>query len=73
MNEHDFTTNTPFSTVGALKELLRIYPDNTPLYVCGVGGVFCPNEEEQCILLESDSCRYEGVYGHCGDDGYLEF
>lgn len=37
MNEHDFTTNTPFSTVGALKELLRIYPDNTPLYVCGAG------------------------------------
>lgn len=39
----DFEFGKPilsFMTVGVLRELLKDYSDNTPIYVCGAPGVF---------------------------------
>ena len=70
---HDYTETAQFATVGALKELLRPYSNNTPIYVCGEPGLFTPNEEVQCILLAADDCRYAALRDRCDDYGYLKF
>ena len=50
---------TVFFTVGSLKELLKAYPDNTPLTICGAPGTFQADEETHCIILEpTDMCHY---------------
>lgn len=66
-----------FMTVGVLRELLKDYSDNTPIYVCGAPGVFFPNNEQQYILLDTmDSGGYE-VIGEIMDTAsgqeYMDF
>ena len=49
-------------TVGNLRELLKDYDDNMPLYVCGLPGLFYPRVSEQCIALETqDSSGYQVI------------
>ena len=51
-----------FTTVGMLRELLKNYPDDTPIYVCGTPGLFYPNAEQQYIMLETMDCSgYEAL------------
>lgn len=51
-----------FSTVGMLRNLLIGYSDDTPITVCGITGLFYPNNEQQYILLETaDSSGYEAL------------
>lgn len=45
-----------FFTVGMLRELMKNYPDHTPLAVCGTPGSFRPNEDGYGILLETLDC-----------------
>ena len=49
----DLNVISCFMTVGALRELLKNYPDETPINVCGTHGLFCPNNEHHYILLET--------------------
>lgn len=52
-----------FSTVGALRKLLCSYADDTPLYVCGVPGLFFQNPKTKSILLEvQESSGYEIIH-----------
>ena len=53
MPEFDFEETTAFWNVGMLKALLAPYPDATPIYVCGINGLFCPDEESQSILIDT--------------------
>ena len=49
-------------TVGNLRELLKDYDDNMPLYVCGLPGLFYPRVSQQCIALETqDSSGYQVI------------
>lgn len=49
-----------FATVGALRDLLKDYPDDTPITICGIPGLFYGNEEKDSVLLETmDSSGYE--------------
>lgn len=61
----DFEFGKPilsFMTVGVLRGLLRDYPDDTPITVCGAPGVFFPDNEQRCVLLETmDSGGYEVI------------
>ena len=60
-----------FETVGELKTLLKDYPNDMPLHICGVPGLFCWNKLEDCVLLEvQDSSGWETI--ECLLDGYLE-
>lgn len=63
MEEFAFDEQIPFfMTVGGLRELLKNYPDSTPITVCGTPGLFYPNDEQQSILLETMDCsRYEAL------------
>lgn len=45
-----------FFTVGMLRELLKKYPDDTPLNVCGTPGSFREDADSQSILLETLDC-----------------
>ena len=45
-----------FFTVGMLRELMKNYPDHTPLTVCGTPGSFRPDEDGYGILLETLDC-----------------
>ena len=52
-----------FWNVGMLRKLLEIYPDDTPISVCGTPAVFIPDAEQQSILLETmDSDGYCDEY-----------
>ena len=58
-------------TVGNLRELLKDYDDNMPLYVCGLPGLFYHHVNMQCITLETqDSDGYQYVEEHMMDDFY---
>lgn len=47
MDDLDFGKHIPsFTTVGKLRELLKYYPDDTPITVCGTPGLFYPNNEQ---------------------------
>lgn len=49
-----------FATVGALRNLLKDYPDDTPITICGIPGLFYGNKENNSVLLETmDSSGYE--------------
>ena len=63
MDDFEFGKPTlSFMTVGGLRELLKNYPDGTPITVCGTPGLFYPNDEQQCILLETMDCSgYEAL------------
>ena len=63
MNDFNFDEQIPFfMTVGVLRELLKNYPDGTPITVCGTPGLFYPNDEQQSILLETMDCSgYEAL------------
>jgi len=51
-----------FETVGELKKLLKDYPDDMHLHICGVPGLFCWNKLEDCVLLEvQDSSGWETI------------
>ena len=76
----DFEFGKPilsFMTVGVLRELLEDYPDNTPITVCGVPGVFSPDNEQQGILLDTmDSGGYEVIAERMditGGEEYMDF
>ena len=52
-------------TVGNLRELLKDYDDNMPLYVCGLPGLFHHRVSKQCITLETqDSDGYQYIEEH---------
>ena len=54
MNNFEFDNAIPsFTTVGTLRALLKNYPDDTPVTVCGTPGLFYPNNEQHYILLET--------------------
>ena len=77
MNYMEYEAIAGFSSVGALKALIKNYPDDTPVYVCGARGLFYPNAQEGCILLETeDGGGYEAICA-CGevglDDGYMHY
>lgn len=63
MEDFEFGKPIPsFTTVGILRELLRNYPDDTPITVCGTPGLFYPNDEQQYIMLETMDCSgYEAL------------
>jgi hypothetical protein len=66
-----------FSSVGALKELIKNYPDDTPVYVCGARGLFYPNAQEGYTLLETEDGSGYGAICACSemdmDDGYMDY
>ncbi len=54
MNEIEFGKELlVFQTVGQLKDLLQNYSDHTPITICGIPGIFCPDESTNSILLET--------------------
>lgn len=54
MDDFEFGKPTlSFVTVGGLRELLKNYPDDTPITVCGTPGLFYPDNKQQDILLET--------------------
>ena len=60
-------------TVGNLRELLKDYDDNMPLYVCGLPGLFYHRKSEQCIALETqDSSGYQVIEELMIEDLYDE-
>ena len=63
MEEFEFGEHIPsFTTVGILRELLKNYPDKTPITVCGTPGLFYPDNKQQYILLETMDCSgYEAL------------
>lgn len=63
MCDFEFDNVIPhFMTVGALRELLKNYLNETPISVCGTPGLFYLNNEQQYIMLESlDSGEYEDM------------
>ena len=63
MEDFEFGESIPiFTTIGMLRELLKNYPDETPITVCGTPGLFYPNEEQRYIMLETmDSSGYEAL------------
>ena len=63
MTDFEFYNTIPrFTTVGTLRALLKNYPDDTPVTVCGTPGLFYLNNEQQYILLETmDSSGYEAL------------
>ena len=63
MKDFEFGEPIPvFTTVGNLRELLKNYPNKTPITVCGTPGLFYPNAEQQYIMLETMDCSgYEAL------------
>lgn len=60
-------------TVGNLRELLKDYDDNMPLYVCGLPGLFYHRKSKQCIALETqDSSGYQVIEELMIEDLYDE-
>lgn len=60
MEEFDFgKENAIFFTVGRLRDLLAKYPDNTPVNVCGMPGVFQEDEDEGCVWLDTMDGGYD--------------
>lgn len=61
MNRYTTEEKIPaFATVGALRDLLKDYPDDTPITICGIPGLFYWNKEKDSVLLETmDSSGYE--------------
>ena len=60
-------------TVGNLRELLKDYDDNMPLYVCGLPGLFYPRVNNQFITLETqDSSGYQVIEELMIEDLYYE-
>ena len=53
---YDLQVYPSFYTVGMLRELLKNYPDRTPITVCGTPGLFYPDDNQQHILLETMDC-----------------
>ena len=68
---------TVFQTVGQLSELLKNYPDCTPVTVCGTPGIFYQDESTHNILLETmDSSGYEVISERMeatGGQEYMDF
>ena len=65
---------TVFQTVGQLRELLKNYPDRTPVTVCGTPGLFYEDECTQSLLLETmDSSGYEVISERMEATGGLEY
>ena len=68
---------TVFQTVGQLRELLKNYPDRTPVTVCGTPGLFYEDECTQSLLLETmDSSGYEAISERMeatGGQEYMDF
>jgi hypothetical protein len=68
---------TVFHNVGQLMELLKNYPDRTPVTVCGTPGLFYKDECTQSLLLETmDSSGYEAISERMeatGDQEYMDF
>lgn len=49
-----------FETVGALRNLLKDYPDDAAITICGIPGLFYGDKENNNVLLETmDSSGYE--------------
>lgn len=47
MEDFEFSEYIPsFTDVGILRELLKNYPADTPITVCGTPGLFYPNDEQ---------------------------
>ena len=64
MDEFEFREEdvSVVQTVGNLRELLKDYDDNMPLYVCGLPGLFYHRKSKQCIALETqDSSGYQVI------------
>lgn len=63
MEDLEFDEIIPtFATVGMLRELMKNYPDDTPITVCGTPGLFYPNTEQTYIMLETLDCSgYEAL------------
>ena len=68
---------TVFQTVGQLRELLKNYPDHTPVTVCGIPGLFYEDECTQSLLLETmDSGGYDIIAERMettGGQEYMDF
>ena len=68
---------TVFQTVGQLRELLKNYPDRTPVTICGTPGLFYEDEYTQSLLLETmDSSGYEIISERMeatGGQEYMDF
>ena len=61
------------NTVGSLRELLKDYDENMPLYVCGLPGLFYHQKCKQCIALETqDSSGYQVMEELMVEDLYDE-
>ena len=77
----DFEFGKPilsFMTVGRLRELLKNYPDCTPITVCGTPGLFYPADKQQHILLETMDCGEYDVLSDLhstatGGQEYMDF
>lgn len=63
MDDFELEETIPFfTTVGALRELLKKYSDDTLITICGTPGLFYADEERKSILLETmDNCGYEAI------------
>lgn len=73
MNEFEFREEdvSVVHTVGNLRELLKDYDDNMPLYVCGLPGLFYPRVNNQYITLETqDSSGYQVIEELMIEDPY---
>lgn len=67
---------TEFVNVGMLKELIRDYPDGTPITVCGIGGLFFFDEERGRIHLETndtDGYQIAEEVLELWDEVYMDF
>lgn len=65
-----------FATVGALRDLLKDYPDDAAISICGVTGLFYGYKNKDGVLLETeDSSGYEVfdmIAGEIMDEKELE-
>lgn len=61
MNRYTTEEKIPtFETVGALRNLLKNYPDDATITICGISGLFFGSKEKDSVLLETmDSSGYE--------------
>ena len=65
---------TVFYNVGQLMELMKNYPESTPVTICGVPGLFYEDEDTQSLLLETaDSGGYEIISERMEATGDLEY
>lgn len=62
MENLDYEKTYGFWSVGMLRSLISAYPEDTPISVCGTPGLFIPDDEQRCILLETldNECYYAG-------------